>query len=227
MREFVIAGCVVAVAACGGGGKAKQDSVASDTIPIAGPTATTAKPSGVSAETSSVGASTTTGAKSPPSPVAKTNAGRGVMPGRPLSGASPTPGAAPDSVRGTVSVVGTSFEKRVMIAAQGSGKRTEISGPLAPLIGHVAGADVSVVGTPSGTTLAATSFLVRTVDGAPAIDGTLKTEGSSLYIITVNGTRARIATPPPPLLGHDGARVWITGDPSKGVSSFGFIDPPR
>jgi hypothetical protein len=95
------------------------------------------------------------------------------------------------------------------------------------MIGRTAGADVAVIGTLSGTSLEATSFVVRTVDGQPAIDGTLRTEGSTLYIVTADGTRTRIASPPPPLVGHDGARVWITGDPTKGVASFGFIDPAR
>jgi hypothetical protein len=138
----------------------------------------------------------------------------------------PEPLVVTDSVRGIVSVVGTDRERRVMIARPGSGKRVEVTGPLARLIGHVAGADVSVLGTTSGTSLEATRFLVKTVDGAPAIDGTLRTEGSALYIVTTDGTRTRIVAPPPPLLGHGGARVWITGDPSRGVASFGFIDPP-
>ena len=112
------------------------------------------------------------------------------------------------------------------IARPGGGKRVEITGPLARLIGHVAGADVWVTGTPAGTSLEASRFVVKTVDGMPALDGTLKTEGSALYLLTVDGARTRITAPPPPLLGHDGARVWITGDPSRGVASFGFIDPP-
>ena len=133
----------------------------------------------------------------------------------------------PDSVRGIVSVVGTSFEKRVMVAEQGTRRRLEIVGSQSSLIGHVAGTEVSVVGTLAGTQLNASRFVVRSVDGQPAIDGILRTESGSLFIVTSNGTRTRIAAPPPPLVGHDGARVWITGDPAKSVSSFGFIDPPR
>lgn len=141
---------------------------------------------------------------------------------------SPPPAAASsmDSVRGIVSVTGTSFDRHVMIAAGGN-RRVEITGSLVRLIGHVAGADVSASGKTDGRNFDASSFVVRSVDGQPAIDGTLKTEGGALYIVTANGTRTRITAPPPPLQGQDGARVWITGDPSKGVSAFGFIDPPR
>jgi hypothetical protein len=114
-----------------------------------------------------------------------------------------------------------------MIAERGTQRRLEIVGTQASLVGHVAGAEVSAAGTLSGTQLNAGRFLVRSVDGQPAIDGTLKTEGGSLFIVTADGARTRISAPPPPLVGHDGARVWITGDPTKAVSSFGFIDPPR
>jgi hypothetical protein len=133
----------------------------------------------------------------------------------------------PDTVRGIVSVVGTSFDKHVMIAEKGSQRRFEVIGNMAALVGHVSGAEIVASGAVSGKQLSATRFVVRSVDNQPAIDGTLRTEGGALYIVTAEGARTRIAAPPPPLAGHDGARVWITGDPAKGVASFGFIDPPR
>lgn len=211
MRNLAILGCVTAVVACGGGGNAKQDSAALDTTTVVGPPAVP------------VSAAPARGESIAPRPAGTKTSGTrtgGTTPG------TSTPTVGPDSVRGIVAVVGTSLEKMVMVAPPGGGRRIEITGPIATLVGRASGADVLVTGTPSGTTLEATRFVVRTVDGAQAIDGTLKTEGGSLYIVTANGTRTRIATPPPPLVGHDGARVWITGDPSRGVASFGFIDPP-
>lgn len=209
MREITMIGCLV-LAACSGG-QANVDSAAiRDSIIVGGPPAI---PSTQVATVDSV------------KTVSRPPAGTKQVP----SPAKPaTPAATPpttDSVRGIVSVTGTSFEKHVMIA--GGNRRVEITGSIASLIGHVAGAEVSVVGTISGTSLEASSFMVRSVDGQPAIDGKLKTEGGVLYIVTANGTRTRIVAPPPPLQGHDGDRVWITGDPAKGIASFGFIDPPR
>jgi hypothetical protein len=205
MREYAILGCVVGVIACrGGGGDAKRDSLARDTMAVAGPAAVAVAPQ-------------------PPSPGGSTTGGTKTTRTTPVT---PGPPAVTDSVRGIVSVVGTERERRVVIARPGAPKRIQVTGPLASLIGHVAGADVWVTGTTSGTSLEATRFIVRTVDGASALDGTLKTEGPALYLVTTDGTRMRIAVPPPPLLGRDGARVWITGDPSRGVASFGFIDPP-
>ena len=169
-----------------------------------------------------------------PAPDSQAPAGRsgGNAAGRPTrsdTGRSARPDAATtpaaDSVRGIVSVVGTSFDKHVVVTS--AGRRTEITGPMASMIGHQAGAEVSVVGRAAGGKLEATSFVVRSVDGQPAIDGRLRTEAGVLYIVTAGGSRTRIVAPPPPLQGQDGARVWITGDPAKAVSSFGFIDPPR
>ena len=114
-----------------------------------------------------------------------------------------------------------------MIIRPGSLPRVEVTGAQARLLGHVAGAEVVVTGALSSTQLEATSFTVLSVDQQPAIDGTLRTEGGALYIVAPNGSRTRIVSPPPPLVGKDGSRVWITGDPAKGVNSFGFIDPPR
>jgi hypothetical protein len=166
----------------------------------------------------------------PPAETAQATATKTPPPATPSPTGTSGPGSSQsriDSVRGIVSVVGTSFDKRVMIAERGTSRRLEIVGTQASLIGHVAGAEVSAEGMLTGTQLNASRFLVRSVDGQPAIDGTLRTEGGSLFIVTVDGVRTRINAPPPPLVGHDGARVWITGDPAKSVSSFGFIDPPR
>jgi hypothetical protein len=159
-------------------------------------------------------------------PITKTTPPATNVPATKAPSSTATP-SRPDSIRGVVSVVGTSFDKRVMIAERGTQRRVEVVGTQASLIGHVAGAEVSASGALSGTQLNANRFVVRSVDGQPAIDGMLRTEGSSLFIVTADGVRTRITAPPPPLVGHDGARVWITGDPTKAVSSFGFIDPPR
>ena len=142
-----------------------------------------------------------------------------------MAPAAPAPGT--DSIRGVVSVVGTSFEKSVTLAERGTRRRIQVTGPLSSLVARLSAVDVSVTGKLSGTRLEAASFLVRSVDGQPAIDGTLRTEGAVTYIVLANGTRVRLAAPPPPFVGREGARVWITGDPEKGVQAFGFIDPAR
>jgi hypothetical protein len=225
MKEYAfLAG--VALAACGGAKTgAKTDTPPHDSAAVAGPPAVTATPptdSIASRSRDNPAGRKNTDLKTPPS-AGKTNATIAPQNVKPV----PPQTAGADTTRGVVSVVGTSRDQRVMIAPGGGGRRIEITGPLAALIGHVAGADIWVSGTRTGTSMEASRFVVRTVDGAPAIDGTLKTEASGLFIVTSDGTRTRIAVPPPALMTRDGARVWITGDPSKAVSSYGFIDPPR
>jgi len=112
-----------------------------------------------------------------------------------------------------------------MIAA--ATRRLEIVGPQAALIGHLAGTEVVVRGTLAERSITPTSFAVRTVDGQTAIDGVLHTRDGQVFITPAQGVAVRIMNPPPPLLGREGARVWITGDPAKAIASFGFIDPPR
>lgn len=211
MRNLLIAAVGLGCAGCGAGTAKGDTATVRDSSVVAGP------PASPLPRTS---AESVTGSTPKPPPTSRT---------RPptKTGAPPATESKADSVRGIVSVVGTSFDKHVMVAERGTQRRVEIVGTLSSLVGHVAGAEVSVAGAMTGTQLDASRFLVRSVDGQPAIDGMLKTEGNSLFIVTTQGTRTRIAAPPPPLVGHDGARVWITGDPGKAVSSFGFIDPPR
>jgi hypothetical protein len=217
MREYVILGCVIGLAACSGSKAAKQDSLPRDTTTIPGPPAAVTPPS----------ESIASRQRTPPTGQAKSDARKPPNGGTSTKTKPVPPPASEDTVRGIVSVVGTARDHRVMVAPQGGGRRVEITGPVAALVGHAAGADVWVAGRGTGTSVEATRFVVKTVDGASAIDGTLRTEGANLFIVTADGTRTRIAAPPPPLVGRDGARVWITGDPSKAVASFGFIDPPR
>lgn len=197
MRVFIIG--VMGLVACGRGVGSADTATRRDSTVVAGPAAVP----------------TTL----PPADTAKSTA--------PTSAKATSPAAKPDSVRGTVSVTGTSFEKHVMIAERGTQRRIEVTGALASMIGHVAGTDIVASGQRSGTRLEATRFVVRTVDGKTAIDGILRTENGALLIVTADGSRVKIVAPPPPLLGRDGARVWITGDPARSVASFGFIDPPR
>jgi hypothetical protein len=201
MRIVILA--AAGVAACGGAGSGADTAAARpDSTVVAGP---------------------------PAVPATDAPAIPAQAPGNPRPATSAPAGstAVADSVRGTVSVVGTSFEKHVMIAERGTQRRIEVTGALASMIGRVAGTEIAATGALSGTQLEAKQFVVRVADGQPAIDGTLRSEAGALFIVTADGTRTRITSPPPPLLGRDGARVWITGDPAKSVASFGFIDPAR
>ena len=204
MRNLVLMAALTLGAACASGAVHKDSSSLGDSVPVvAGPPAI---PS-------------TLPSRDTTPPVAPASASRPKPVGTVASA------ALADTVRGKVSVVGTSFDKHFMIV-ESARRRVEVVGPLAATIGRVAGTDIVAWGRLNGTQLEATSFIVRSVEGQPAIDGTLRTADGALFIVEADGKRTRIAAPPPPLRGRDGARVWITGDPSQGVASFGFIDPP-
>jgi Protein of unknown function (DUF5818) len=90
------------------------------------------------------------------------------------------------------------------------------------------GADVLVRGRRTADrTIEASSYEVRTVDGVTAITGTLTAEGDRLVLVTDAGRRYPIARPPAPLREHIGARVWVTGDPSTTIASYGVLRPKR
>ncbi len=207
MRKLVI---VALVSAACGRGSANGDSAAMRDSLVAGPAAVPATLTPTDSAGSLPKGAQPKAPAAPPQPPSRS--GQAV--------------AAEDSTLGTVSIVGTSFDKRVVVSTATPQRRLTVTGPLAVLIGRVAGAEVAVRGPVAAQEIEARSFTVRTVDGKPAIDGTLRTEGGALYIVTATGTKTRIATPPPPLMGRDGARVWITGDPASAVASWGFIDPP-
>jgi hypothetical protein len=103
-----------------------------------------------------------------------------------------------------------------------------LEGPLAREIGAASGADVVVRGRRTGPrTMEVSSYEVRTVDGVTAITGTLTAQGGRLVLVTDAGRRYAIARPPAPLREHVGARVWVTGDPSTAIASYGVLRPKR
>lgn len=166
-----------------------------------------------------------------PAPVAATPPG-----GLPASSAKPAghsaapsgaPGqpAAGDTLRGVVAVVGSAIDEHVVVRPDGGGPAVTVLGAQAAALGRLSGADVWIAGVPRpmrGFTV--TRFLVRSVDGAAAIDGTLARRGAGYVIITTAGGAERaIAKPPAALLTHLGARVWVTGSLATGAITFGVI----
>lgn len=142
--------------------------------------------------------------------------------------AKSTPSAG-DTVRGIVAVTGTEREKHVVIKPAGGGRAVTLSGPEAATVARAAGADVWISGTRDAASggMNVVSFVVRSVDGAPATDGKLALDGGQLVLVTSDGARHVIAHAPPVLRDHIGARVWISGDLSKGPSAWGIITDKR
>jgi hypothetical protein len=136
------------------------------------------------------------------------------------------PGASLDTARGIVAVVGA-IPITDVILRPSSGRPITLTGPLAREVAIASGADVWVRGRRVGSrTIEVATYAVRSVDGVPAITGTLTADGDRLVLVTDDGRRHPIARPPAPLREHVGARVWITGDPSAAIS-YGVLRPRR
>jgi hypothetical protein len=129
-------------------------------------------------------------------------------------------------VRGTAAVVGTAMDSRVIVKPAGGGPSVTLLGELARYVGRVSGADVWVNGARDGARqMTVRRFLVRSVDGAPALDGMLRERDGRLLLVTDDGREHAIATPPEALRQQVGSRVWITGSPATGAVVFGVIRP--
>ncbi|HVZ79060.1 MAG TPA: nuclear transport factor 2 family protein [Gemmatimonadaceae bacterium] len=131
-----------------------------------------------------------------------------------------------DTARGIVAVVGTERDRRVVLRQGPTRPSITLAGPLATTIARAAGADVWVSGTRAGNTLTATAFLVRTVDGVPALDGTLVSADGQVALVTADHVRHVITNAPAALRQLVGARAWVTGDLAHGGVTWGVLVPP-
>ena len=133
-----------------------------------------------------------------------------------------------DSARGIVSVVGTSFDSRVVLRPARGVRPVTLIGPQTRIIANLSGADVWASGARDDNgNLRVSRFLVRSVDGSAAIDGTLIARGEGLLIVTRDGVQHALGNPPTALRDHVGARVWVTGPLEKGPLTYGVIEERR
>lgn len=142
------------------------------------------------------------------------------------SGATPDSAiaAAPDTVRGIVSEVGSRPMTSVVVQPARGGAIT-ITGALAREVARAAGAEVWVWGRRSGQGLDAVAYAVRTVDGEPVLDGVLTRDGDRIVLVTPEG-RHPIARPLQAFRGMIGARVWLVGPADGTIASYGVLREP-
>jgi hypothetical protein len=88
----------------------------------------------------------------------------------------------------------------------------------------VSGAEVEVRGSRQADGgLSAREFLVRAVDGRPAVDGRLEASGGALFVVTADGQRVPLGDPPSALRERVGTRVWVTREADGSVINFGDL----
>jgi hypothetical protein len=185
------------------------------------------------AATDSVAAPPGGGVNASAEPVADSTGVSSAAPADTPLAAAPTPGlagAAPDTASGTVRLIGTALDARVVVqTAEGP---LGIAGRLAPSISRLDGMDVWIQGPISAATgraipprqITAQRFVIRSIGGVPVTDGTLRDEDGTLVVVTANGDRLRLTNPPAALRAHIGKRVWVTRAEDGGVASFGVVE---
>lgn len=137
----------------------------------------------------------------------------------------------PDHVTGRARLVGSRpFAQPVL--ETGDGSTVVIEGELAVEIGRLAGLEIIATGSWTdgarpGRTLVATSYELISVEGEPAVVGTLGRDDDGFFVSTLGGD-IRISVLPEALSNRMGARVWIVLDDLKGVAQYGILrEPPR
>jgi hypothetical protein len=142
--------------------------------------------------------------------------------GRPAGTGPPAGGAGPDSLRGTVSVVGS--EPATSVAIQtGDGRAFTLLGER-PALDRLAGLEVAVWGVAAGPVpslpregFRVERFAVRASDGVPAVDGVVQPDGT---LLTAEGHRQALTG----LSAYaPGTRLWVVADAAGRVSVHGVI----
>jgi hypothetical protein len=133
-----------------------------------------------------------------------------------------TPAAAPAtfSLWGSITMDGG----QIALSAH-TGSRVYLTGPEARRLRGAAGALVVVraTGDMGGRVLVA-SFTVLAMNGVSAIDGVLDAVDGGYALRLSDGTPRMLMDPPPQLIEHIGARMWVTGDVSKEIIAFGLLE---
>ncbi len=142
-----------------------------------------------------------------------------------------------DTVRGTISFVGSEPGIEVVITPAKSEPYAVIGGQVARLkaLGKVevmlAGRVTrlrSMTASPMGLKVfEADKFVVRAADGVPVYDGVIAREGDKFLLISASGRRWPVDHLPPTLRTLVGARVFLAGPLDKDPVSYGVISEPR
>lgn len=158
-------------------------------------------------------------------PPEKTDARPGPAHGDGAPAVTAPPAAGRDTLRGIVAEVGSMPMTSIVIRPAG-GRSVTITGDLAREIGRAAGAEVWVSGTRTERGIEAVRYAIRSVDGQPAVDGTLARDGDRLVLVNESG-RHVIARPPAGLRDRVGARVFLVGSLDGSITSYGILREER
>ena len=129
-----------------------------------------------------------------------------------VSGLAAKPGdrTRGDTVRGVITMVNSGQARHVVLRADNNAT-ISLSGMATTGLAKLVGAELMIRGVRTGPRdLVVSDYVVRAMDGLPAIDGKLTSNSSGSWLEMSDGSgRRRLASVPVALQGMEGARVWI------------------
>ncbi len=142
------------------------------------------------------------------------------------AGVSPSESnAVKDSLRGIVSIVGTSFDKKTMLQMPGQSIELVSDSLVGRALTRVAGLRVLVVGSmASSRTINVINFVALRAGADSVIDGRLMRSGGGLALQNAQGIHI-LGNPPAAFAKMVGARIWVGGPLDKGPNTYGVIAP--
>lgn len=145
------------------------------------------------------------------------------------------PRAGGDTLRGIVSITGSEPMTSVVVTPR-QGDAVIVQGAPAIALRNADGLEVRLDGKRTGAraigagpgpspVFEARAFIVRALDGQPAMDGTLERAVSGFALRTADGRLTAIAALPDGLREHVGARVYLVGPLGAAPSAYGVLAP--
>jgi hypothetical protein len=131
-----------------------------------------------------------------------------------------------DSLRGIVSITGTSFEQQLVLRSGTKAALLSAAAPDSAALSRLGGVEVLVVGRRSGNHFRVEHFTALSVAGAPVVDGVVRNYGDRIVLETTRGPLP-LGNPPAGLRALTGARVWIGGPLNTGPNTYGMIVPAQ
>jgi hypothetical protein len=131
-----------------------------------------------------------------------------------------------DSLRGIVSITGTSFEQQLVLRTGTSATLLSAAAPDSAALSRLGGVEVLVVGRRDGNRFRVEHLTALSIAGSPVVDGIVRNTGDRLVLETARGALP-LGNPPSGLRALNGARVWIGGPLATGPNTYGVIVPAR
>ncbi len=143
-----------------------------------------------------------------------------------LPPADPSKRVRADTVRGVVTVIGSSSVPQVVLVTDNGNKQIALSGMATTGLSKLAGSEIVVRGfLVSPRDVVVSDFIVRAVNKIPAYDGVLEErEGGWALTLTDGSGKKRLPVVPPTLRSYPGMRVWVSFRPgSETPDAFGLV----